>query len=105
MELSTVRQAYSFTQWGYFNPFEFNILCFSCTNCPNLELLWKQLAERLSNTEELVVAKVDCSAQNKLCQGIETYIMARKMDKKLTFIYKITNQSVFQCPRANKNMS
>jgi hypothetical protein len=38
MELSTVRQAYSFTQWGCLNPFELNVLC-----CKSVSLVIKIL--------------------------------------------------------------
>ena len=48
----------------------FSLLQFSCTNCPNIDSVWKKLAEKLQDVKEQIeVAQVDCEEEKGLCKG------------------------------------
>lgn len=46
-----------------------------CSHCKRLEPTWNELALKLAQQEEILIAKVDCTANQELCQsyGINAY--------------------------------
>lgn len=45
------------------------MLQFSCQHCETLDQVWHDLAETFSKTDDVIIAKADCSNDPEICSG------------------------------------